>query len=127
MNVRKAPTGTSNPQTAIAIPKQPLGRERPHRRRERMDHLRLPVNKSSDSAARGNQERTVIVFRQTLDPVVLEWQWIEPGRTRFPSPQPGQCPHPEIAAAVFVQANCAGTRTTILSVALDGALPNRAE
>src|SRR5258706_4850436 len=92
-----------------------------------MDHVRLPVDKSYDSGARGNQKRTVIVFRQTLDPVVLELQRIEPGRTRSPSPQPGQRPHPEIAPAVFVKANCACTRTAILTVTLHAALLNRAQ
>src|SRR6185295_11806679 len=36
-------------------------------------------------------------------------------------------PDPEVGLAVFVQTDCTGARTTVVTVALDAALPNRAD
>jgi hypothetical protein len=66
----KAPAQSSDPQTAVAIAVQPIRLERSQSTHKwvRLDFL---IDQSSDSATRADQECAVIVFRQTLDAVLL--------------------------------------------------------
>src|ERR1700689_2381811 len=90
----------SNPQTAVAIPEQLEGIELPSDRGKRV-RLGFPVNQLSDSTmVHGDQECAVVALYQRLHQV---WRRKEFRRPRYPSPQPGQCSHPEIDPAILIQ------------------------
>src|SRR5262249_28650482 len=125
--MHKAPAESSDPQTALAIAEHSTGLELSDTSWERMRHLCFPIDETSDSTAHSDQECAVIAFSQALDAVRLARQRMEFWRTRFPSPQPVLHSHPEIALGVVVQAECSAAKNSILSVAMDAAILNRAE
>jgi hypothetical protein len=100
VDMQEAPVRGSDPQTAIAIPEQPGGKDRPPGAADRMC-LDISVNELSDSAAHGDQEFAFVAFDQTLD-VLRVWDRIEFRRIRLPSPQPRRRSGPEIASAVLI-------------------------
>jgi hypothetical protein len=59
--MQQAPIRRSDPQAAVAIPKQTIGRELPPNTWKRI-YLRFPFNKPSDCAAHGDQECAVVAF-----------------------------------------------------------------
>src|SRR6266516_1895451 len=122
----KATFPCPNPQTAIAIPKEPLGLELRHRPREWVS-ASFPINEPHDSAARGDQERAIIAFDKTLDTVRFVWERIEFRRVRFPAPHAVPHPNPDTPFAVVIQSDDAGPKTAVLSVAADAPIVNRAE
>src|SRR5215468_10342057 len=122
--MNQAPADSSDPQTSIAIAEQTPANKLPRRTWERI-RLDFPLNESSDSAVCGDQERSVVVFSQTLDAVRLVWHRIELWRTRFPSPQSIPYSRPEITLAVLIQISHSVAKRTVLSVGTDGAILNR--
>src|SRR6266496_5897404 len=93
----------SDPQTAIAIPEQPIGLEQPSAAWKGI-RLGFSVNELSDSTLNGDQECAVVAFNQSFGGAHARvWQRIELRRTRLPSPQPRRRSHPEIASYIFIQ------------------------
>src|SRR5262245_16796769 len=80
-----------------------------------------------DSALAVDQERAFTVFTYTLNAVRLAGQWIEFWRTGFPSPQPALHSGPDTVFTVLIQTEHETAKSAIFSVALDAAIPNRAE
>ena len=124
--MHQAPVRRSDPQTAIAIAEQSTGTELPDGSWKWIG-LDLSFNEPPDSACAADQECAVIVFSQTLNAVRLAWQRIEFWGPGFPSPQPVLHSRPETALAVLIQIERAVAQSAVLSVALDAAVPNRAE
>src|SRR5262245_8507379 len=100
---------------------------RPHRGWQGVPHRCLAIDKSSDSVTMRNEERAVFVFSEAYDPVTFLWKRITPRRAGTPLPEPGLRTHPEIAVAVFKQAERAFASAAVLTVALDRAFSNLAE
>src|SRR5580658_2783786 len=75
-----------DPETAIAIPEQPIG---PEPRSEAWERIRLnfAVNKLSDAARHGDYECTIVALDQSANFGLRPR--IELRRPRLPSPQPG--------------------------------------
>src|SRR5439155_21919325 len=109
----KATFPCPNPQTAIAIPKEPLGLELRHRPREWVS-ASFPINEPHDSAARGDQERAIIAFDKTLDTVRFVWARIEFRRGRFPAPHAGPHTNTDTPFSVRIQSHYPSPETSVL-------------
>src|SRR5580704_9432067 len=99
--MRQACAARSDPQTAVAAPKQPAGGEA-HIARERIG-FDPALHDLADSAPHGDQKRVLIALRETLNTVKLAWHRIESGRTGLPMPQPVCHLCPETSLPVLVQ------------------------
>src|SRR5262245_37008135 len=80
-----------------------------------------------DFTVPADQERAFTLFTYTLNAVGLAGQRIKFWRTRFPLPQPALHSHPDTVFTVLIQTEDSRAKGAILCVALDAAIPNRAE
>src|SRR5215469_7454753 len=115
----------SNPQTAIAIAKYPIGLEL--RINGKWIRLGFSVSESLDSAMPSDQKRAVRVFTYCLYTIRIAGQRVESFWTWLPSPQPILYSHPEIVFAVLIQTGHSTTQRAVLSVAVDRAIVNCAQ
>src|SRR5258707_5238293 len=95
MHMQDALAQRSDPQTALAVPEQPIRNELPTSRKG--IGRGFPVDELSDSALHGDPECAVVAFDQGRNAAYRVWVRIEFWSIRLPAPQAIRRSHPEIA------------------------------
>src|SRR5262245_43160462 len=124
VDVHQAHGGRRDPQPSVPIAEHVLGlgwRQAASGRKG----LQSPLDEPPDSDPGADQQRSVLILVQAPDAVELAGDGIEGRRIGFPSPDPGQDPHPEVPLAILVQARDQAAQPPVLALARDVALPDR--